>query len=229
MNYLIPILALLLIGCGKKEAKEEEKPLLGNSNSYQWTQPIRPGKTFDEGEMQVAKSVCQSFQRKRATLSSRGGRLTLDYSVKRKECFSTSEAITSGTGVMSLNRAGDIRLVSQTRGVSLFEDVLTDLHPRLQGFCSKVLSGVAPNNTVRDGSFLRYQVNFFQAAGYEWVQVVEFKDINGQFYPYLVERVAIVTAYTDLNEQAYGFAKRRTVYGTCGSGIESNYTGQEWL
>ncbi|MCF8059029.1 MAG: hypothetical protein K9K67_07020 [Bacteriovoracaceae bacterium] len=226
--FLLIFVLLAFVSCGPKKAKEEEVPLLGNSNDIQWSQPIKPRKQYDEGEMKVAKNVCQSFQQKRATLSALGGVLNLDFSVKTKECLINGETVRPATGVMTSSRAGEIRLESQTRGVTLFTDVISDNHPRIKGFCSSVLSGVAPDNTVQDG-LIRYQVNFFQAAGFEWVQIAEFVEVRGQYYPSIVDRVAVVTDYSALKKDAYGFVKYRTLNRPCAGSNVGNYVMQEWL
>ena len=114
----------------------------------------------------------------------------------------------------------------QSSSSDLVSDVYSDEHERLAYICDAVLSGTAPTNTIEDGS-LRYQVSFFTDSGHEWLQVAEFSDQGGVFYPYLIEIAGIVTPYSGANSDTYGFTKVRGINRPC-SDDSTSYVIQDW-
>ena len=78
-------LCLLLTSCGELlDLDSDKQELLGNPNSYTFLEPIRASKTLTEGEMVVAKRICDSLKQKRELLAVQGRSLTLNLSVKSK-------------------------------------------------------------------------------------------------------------------------------------------------
>lgn len=223
------IISLVFISCGKKGAKkDEEKELLGNRNEYSFNQEMKPEETYDVGEMAVAKSVCEAFQNKRAYLASEGGRIQFNLRVKSTTCNDSVEQTQDTLGTMTQNRAGEISLSASRNNISILDDVLTDKHPKVKPFCDSVLANDPPSNTRRDGSNLRYQVNFFQASGYEWLQIVEFRTVNGKFMPYLIERAGIITNFSD-DRAIRGFSRYRALNYPCSNRNRGRYTSQDIL
>lgn len=220
---------LFLASCGEQGAKEEEEPNLGNPNGYGWSEAIRPSQNYDEGEMEVATRICKAFQTKRSFVQGLGQDLRMDFRVTGTNCGRADNPERNATALMEVDRAGQLELVNQTRGVRLMRDVLSDLHPRIKPFCDEVLAGRAPANTIRDG-LLQYQVTFFQDrdSGFEWVQIAEFKEEGTTYLPYLIERAAVSTSFGNLEARTHGFVKVRGVLRPCLNRRTSSIQTQEW-
>ncbi len=221
------LLPFLLFSCGE-QGVEEDEPQLGNPNAYSWSQAIRTPQTYSEEEMQVATRVCKAFQTKRAFVAGLNQDVIMDFSLNFERCGRANGAEQEVTARMRVDRTGQLELTNPSRNVGLLEDVLTDTHPRIKPFCDDVLAGRAPTNTIRDG-LLQFQVTFFQASDYEWVQIAEFKERDGSYYPYLIERAAVSTSYGPLPENTHGFVKIRGVRRPCPDNNASSSQVQEWL
>lgn len=226
----LSVLSLSLLAfssCGEKGVKEDQ-PMLGNPNAYSWSDAIKPAEKYSEGEMEVAKRVCESFQQKRSFVVGLGQDLVMDFRVNGANCGRSDNPEQTTTARMRVDRTGQLELVNQTRGVNLMEDVLSDVHPRIKPFCDEVLAGRSPSNTIRDG-LLQYQVTFFQASGYEWIQVAEFRAEGSNYLPYLIERAAVSTSYSDMPANTRGFVKIRGLRRPCPNRQASRTQTQEWL
>lgn len=216
-----------LVGCGNQGEAEESGPQ-GNPNNYTWNQAMKPQQTYGEEEMEIATSVCQALEKKRAYVASQG-QLEMDFKVTDRNCGVQTNTERRATGIMRVDRSGVLKLTNQTRGVSLFSDVLSDKHPRLSSICDSVLRGVAPSNTIQDGTSLRYQVNFFRQIGFDWIQIAEFRVRGNSFFPYLIERVQVVTPTSTAAANVQGFVKLRGVNTPCADNANSKTVFQEWL
>lgn len=220
------LICLSLFSCGQQQEAEEEPQ--GNPNNYTWTQPMRVPQTYGEEEMKIATDVCRAFQEKRALVNA-NGTLDLDFRLTEQNCSAGTGVERRASGRMQALRDGSIRLVSLDRRASLYEDVLTDRHPKVVNFCDLVLRGEAPSNTQRDGTSLRTQVNFFRAQGFDWIQIAEFRKSDGRFFPYLIERASVFTVTSTTNQNNYGFVKVRGVNTPCANRASTNTVLQEWL
>lgn len=225
--WSISLISLVLFSCGEKGV-EEDKPQLGNPNAYSWSQAIRAPQTYNEEEMQVATRVCKAFQSKRAFVAGLNQDIIMDFSLNFERCGRANGPQQQVSARMRVDRSGQLELSSASRNVGLLEDVLTDVHPRIKPFCDEVLAGRAPSNTIRDG-LLQFQVNFFQASNWEWVQIAEFKERDGNYFPYLIERASVSTSYGPLLENTHGFVKVRGVNRPCPDGRTTSSQLQEWL
>lgn len=224
---LLSLIFINLSSCGE-QGVEEDKPQLGNPNAYSWNQAIKPSQNYSEGEMEVANRVCRAFQQKRSFVVGLSQDLRMDFKINGANCGRANNPELTTTARMRVDRTGQLELVSESRSTSLMEDVLSDVHPRIKPFCDDVLAGRAPANTIRDG-LLQYQVTFFQASGYEWVQIAEFRAEGSNYLPYLIERAAVSTSYSDLPENTRGFVKIRGVRRPCPNRQASSTRTQEWL
>lgn len=228
-NLLLLLTLLIFSSCGEQKADEEkDQDLLGNPNNYTFREPIRAATEYDAGEMVVAKSVCEAFQRKRARITTGGGSVQFNLKVKNQTCNITGPTEQRTLGTITQDRAGDLTLRAANRSVTVMNDVYSDQHPRIKKICESVLAGKAPQNTIQDGA-LRYQVNFFQAASYEWVQIAEFSEFNGTYYPYLIERGAVITEYAREDRGEIGFVRSRTANRPCNNLTRGQYLSQEIL
>jgi hypothetical protein len=217
----------LFFSCGNQGEAEDQGPQ-GNPNNYTWTQPMKTPTSYGEEEMEIATGVCQALQKKRAFVSAQGS-LEMDFKVTQRDCGVQTNTERRATGIMRATRSGELQLTNTTRGVSLFGDVISDRHPKVKDFCELVLRGEAPNNTQRDGTELRYQVNFFRQASYDWIQIAEFRRRGSTFYPYLIERVSVVTPTINSSANLQGFVKVRGVNTPCADNVNTKVVLQEWL
>lgn len=227
-SFLVCLGLLLLNSCGQQADKKEDKPKLGNPNTYAFTDAIRAPETYSEGEMVVAKSVCEAFQQKRAKLSSLGGTVNFNLGISTRNCSTLQPEELRSSASITLDRAGELTLRANNRSAKVLNDVYSDKHVRIQKICESVLSGLSPQNTIQDGA-LRYQVNFFQEAKYEWVQIVEFSATNGVYYPYLIERGAVITEYASEDRGEIGYVRSRTANRPCPNRQQGQYLTQSIL
>lgn len=228
-NLLIMLSLLFFSACGDQSADEEkDSNLLGNPNTYTFSDPIRAAAEYDEGEMVVAKSVCEAFQRKRGRITTGGGSVQFNLKVTSQTCAIARPTEQRTLGTITQDRAGDLTLRAGSRSVTIMNDVLSDQHPRIKKICESVLADTPPQNTIQDGT-LRYQVNFFQAADYEWVQIAEFGETNGTYFPYLIERAAVITEYAIEDRGEIGFVRSRTTNRPCNNLTRGQFLTQEIL
>ena len=221
-------LCLLLTSCGELlDLDSDKQELLGNPNSYTFLEPIRASKTLTEGEMVVAKRICDSLKQKRELLAVQGRPLTLNLSVKSKDCSSQAEEEQRGQATINYTRNGDLSLSVSDRNLPVENDVLSDKHPRLESICNSVIAGSSPQNTISDGD-LRYQISFYQTTTYEWIQIAEFTNVDNRFMPYLIERSAIITSYSR-ETGGVGYARSRTFNRPCQGSLQTQYVIQEIL
>lgn len=221
----ICLICLSLFSCGQQQEAEEEPQ--GNPNNYTWTQPMRVPQTYGEEEMKIATDVCRAFQEKRALVNA-NGTLDMDFRLTEQNCSAGTGVERRASGRMQALRDGQLRLTNLSRGTQLYSDVLSDQHPKVKNFCDLVLRGEAPSNTQRDG-VLRYQVTFFRQAGFDYIQIAEFRESNGIYFPYLIERASVFTATSTTNRNNYGFVKVRGVNTPCANRASTNTVLQEWL
>ncbi len=223
------LLCLALISsCGEKANEEEEVKGVQNVNAYDFTTPMNEEQLLTEDEYDIAKNICSSFQNMRAFVSSQNNGLSLDFRVEKKLCGNSNVSEHQEGAKLNYSRSNGVSMTANSRSSSLATDVLSDQHQRLQGICSNVLADTRPSNTITDG-VLKYQVNFYSVNNYEWIQIAEFKkDNEGVFYPYLIEKAAVVTGYSSSRTETHGFTKFRAVHRPCPNKT-STYTLQEWL
>lgn len=226
-SSLIFLLSFALFqSCGNQSEAEESLPQ-GNPNNYSWTQPLKAPVNYTQEEMGIANTVCQALQKKRAFVTA-NGTLNMDFSVTERNCGVQTDIEKRVSGIMRADRSGSLRLTNQTRGATLFEDVISDQHPKIKNFCDLILRGEAPSNTVRDGA-LRYQVTFFRQLGFDWIQIAEFREIGNNFYPFLIERMSVLTTTSNSPENSHGFIKLRGVNTPCADNLNTKTVMQEWL
>ena len=226
-NLLILLCLSLVLSCGKKASEDEEVKGIENVNPYDWTTPMRAQELLTEEEFGVAENICHSFQNMRAFLATQSAGLDLDFRVETKSCGSSDLSEHNESAQIQYSRSAGVTMSTNSR-TSMATDVLSDRHERLSHICSEVISGTRPSNTIVDGA-LRYQVNFFSTKGYEYIQIAEFKkNSSGIFYPYLIEKAAIVTETSSSREVTHGFTKYRAVHRPCSNNTNS-YVLQEWL
>jgi len=219
-------LLFLTIGCNKQDAKKEEV-LIPNTNDYNFTTEMRAQTLLSDGEFTVAKNICESLELMEGRLQSLGGNMSLRIQVRNKTCNQISDSQYEADTRLVSTRGAGINLVPASRTTQTFTDVLSVGHPRLSPFCQSVLNGINPSNTIKNGNF-RYQVSFYEASSFEWVQIVEFRPENGRFMPYLIEKSAIITPYANVNRENLGFTRSRTLNTPC-SGTQTAYRFQLWL
>ncbi len=226
---LVFLLSLsMLANCGQK-AKEEDEEVqdVRNVNAYDWDTQMRDAAPLTEEEYGVAKNICTSFQNMRAFMATQASGLSLDFRVEIKNCGAN---LTEHSESANLNysRSSGVTMTPSSRNTSLATDILSDRHERLNSICTEVLADNRPSNMITDG-VLRYQVNFFTGAGYEWVQIAEFKqNAKGVYFPYLIEKAGIVTPMSSSRIETHGFTKYRGIHHPCSNNTNS-YTLQEWL
>lgn len=219
----IILTGLIFSSCEKNEEKPEE--VKGQQNLYSWNQEMKAAVTYKDDEMEVARNVCQAFQSKKVFVTRVGGVVNLDFNVTNLACGTRQTSTSQVQATLSDRRSGGLVLEPETRNSQLLTDVLSETHPKLQSICSQVLSGIKPSNTFGTG-VINYQVNFFQATGYEWVQIAEFEKRGDKFYPYAIERSAVSTEYGPHGSQTTGFVKIRTLNRPC-SNNTTTYVTQE--
>ena len=221
------LIALCLFSsCGKEDAKEDAA-IIPNNNEYNFTTEMRAETLLSDGEFTVAKNICESFESMESRLQSVGGSLSLRMQVRNKTCTQIGDSTYEAGARIVSSRGSGINLNLSSRTTQTFTDVLSVGHPRLSPFCKSVLNGVNPSNTVKNGN-LRYQVSFYERENFEWVQIVEFRPVNGRFMPYLIENSAVITPYANVNRENLGFTRSRTLNTSC-SGGQSAYQFQLWL
>lgn len=217
---------LLGSSCNKQDS-EEEVIVVPNTNEYNFTTPMRAETILSDGEFRVAKNICESFESMESRLQGSGGSLGLRMQIRNKTCIQNSSSDYNADARIVSSRGNGIRLEPASRTTQTFTDVLSVGHPRLGPFCQSVLNGVKPDNTIESGN-LRYQVTFYEGKDFEWLQIVEFKALNGRFMPFLIEKSAIITPYARVNRENIGFTRSRTLNTPC-SGTQTAYQFQLWL
>ena|GEM_PF-3506363 len=226
-KYFLILLPLFLLSCGEKKAEEKKEP---NPNPVSWNQPIKPAQNLNDTEVEIGKRICLSFSEMKITLQDRfGGRRSLSLSMKEKSCSTIGENDYKTSADIVLVRGSGVQMEANRSG-RIIEDVLTDTHSRLNKFCSALTSELGASektisNTVQEGA-LRYQVNFFQASGYDWVQIVDFKVRGTDYFPFLTDRAAVITPYnTTALPLNHGFSLSRTIAKPC-SDLSTSYLSQ---
>lgn len=222
------LLPLLFSSCGEKKVEEKKNP---NPNPVSWNKPIGPAQNLNDIEIDIGKRVCLSFSEMKINLQdSFGGRRSLNLSMKEKSCSIIGESDYKTSADIVLIRGTGIQMEGSRSG-KVIEDVLTDTHSRLNKFCSALTNeadteeGEGISNTVQEGA-LRYQVNFFQASGYDWVQIVDFKVRGNDYFPFLTDRAAIITSFnTTAKPINYGFSLSRTIAKPCAD-LTTSYLSQ---
>ncbi len=227
-NLGLVLCLLAMTSCGQKADKEEEVTGVQNVNAYDFTTPMNEEQLLTDDEFGIAKNICSSFQSMRAFIAAQSSGLSLDFRVEKKFCGNSSLKEHQEGASLNYSRSEGVSMTANSRNTSLATDVLSDRHQRLAGICADVLADKKPSNTIVDG-VLKYQVNFFSNANYEWIQIAEFKkDDAGVYYPYLIEKAGIVTEYASSRSEAYGFTKFRAIHRPCPNKTNT-YTLQEWL
>lgn len=228
IGYLGLFISLMIISsCNQQAKKKDEVRGVDNVNAYDFNTPMNPPKLLTDPQVKIAENLCEGFQNMRAFVAAQPNGLNLDFNVEHRNCGSSVDKYQESAQLI-FSRASGVILVPGSRSSALATDVLSDQHQRLQNICSTVLSGGTPSDTIIDG-VLRYQMNFFSMNGYDWVQIAEFsKNASGVYFPYLIDKAAIMTIQQGSGTQRQGFTKIRAVHRPCTDG-SSTYTLQEWL
>lgn len=229
IGYLGLLFSLLVIcSCNQQAKKNKEVRGVSNVNAYDFSTPMNPPQLLSESQQGLAKNICEGFQNMRAFVARQNSGLNVDYHISQRDCGNSAVNEHDESANISYSRNSGVVMIPSSSASDLTTDVLSDRHQRLQNICTSILSGGTPSDTIIDG-VLRYQVNFYSLNGYDWLQIAEFsKNSSGVYYPYLIDKAAIMTADQGSRTDALGFTKIRAVHRPCGDN-SSSYTLQDWL
>ncbi|MDC1174333.1 hypothetical protein OAT67_02985 [Bacteriovoracaceae bacterium] len=220
-KYLVSKLLLLAVllnsSCGDAFKKNDDAPKQPPTFSG-WSAQMSAPKLIENEEFTLGREVCSSLLAKASKLRTYSSNdLVFNFNLKQKKCFqSTIDRIASAT--MKNKGDDDYEYTSNSRSNEIFfEKILTNKDSRLDSFCEVILdsSNKSVNNTKTIG-LNRLQVTFYEAQKKYWVQITEFATgSDSKFYPYLVERIQVLTSYDAPNNDVIGFIPERAQSRPC--------------
>ncbi|GEM_PF-4182053 len=214
MKLTISILAICLLTFSCKKQDSDEKS--STDERFIFGKEISKERALEEGELAVAKGMCQSLQNKREYFEARGDReLSFIFSLSDKSCLNDSYTSANDYSVnLRVPRLGDLTFEGP-RGTSFAEDILTDVHPHVESICNNVLNDINITNVQTSGS-IKYQFRFLQASNGYIFEVGKFAQNSSNVYmPTFIESFSI---YNSSAKSKEGMVANRTRVTSCSNG-----------